>query len=45
MKIRTQASLLRRALWRFDDLCARRQWLPLVGVLALLVFMAWLESK
>lgn len=33
MKIRTAAHPIRRALWRFDNLCARHQWVPFVGIL------------
>lgn len=32
MKIRTAAHPIRRALWRFDSLCHRHQWVPLAGV-------------
>lgn len=32
MKIRTAAHPIRRALWRFDSLCHRHQWVPFVGV-------------
>lgn len=31
-KIRTSPNPLRRALWRFDSLCHRHQWVPLAGV-------------
>lgn len=33
MKIRTAAHPIRRALWRFDSLCHRHQWVPLAGIL------------
>lgn len=32
-KIRTSPNPLRRALWRFDSLCARHQWVPFAGIL------------
>lgn len=31
-KIPTSPNPLRRALWRFDSLCHRCQWVPLAGI-------------
>lgn len=31
-KIRTNPNPLRRALWRFDNLCTRKPWVPFVGI-------------
>lgn len=40
MKIRTTAHPIRRALWRFDSLCSRHQWVPLAGVLICILLVS-----
>lgn len=40
MKIRTAAHPIRRALWRFESLCSRKQLVPFVGVLICIVLVS-----
>lgn len=42
--IRTSPNPLRRALWRFDNLCARQQWVPLAIIFALAVLVMIIEG-
>lgn len=44
MKIRTAAHPIRRALWRFDNLCARQQWVPLAIIFALAVLIMIIQG-